>query len=533
MLIDLEQYDGPDTLDADVCVVGAGVAGALLAERLAAAGVDVCLLEAGGADFEDRTQALYAGTNAGMDYYPLDGARLRFFGGTANIWGGRCVSLDRIDFERREWVPYSGWPITAEDLVPYYRRAHDHLELGEYDYSDDLWAQCDGGRPEFDADKFATRFWRFDEQRERFVAGRSPLLHADARARVVLHANVTRLAAAPNADRIERVEVSTLGGRKLSVCASQVVLAAGAVENARLLLVSNDVQPHGVGNDRDQVGRYFMEHPHARIGTLDPGSGADFKLWSAFRKRFLPVPIAPVLLASPALQRERELLNTAVTFKLQRPTDRGTPLNRRLYLSLKHQLNPTRTGRALWHGYRDAKKLLQRSVRNSFERTRAAVGATTLHLMVRAEQAPNPASRVRLDAHERDALGVPRVALDWQLGEQDKHTLNALNAALGAEFQRLGYGALRPSEWLADDSLAWPVDPTIGNHPIGGYHHMGTTRMSADPARGVVDADCRVHGYDNLSIAGSSVFATGGWANPTLTILALAERLADRLKTLV
>ena len=533
MLIDLETYDGPAELHAAVCVIGGGVAGALITERLAAAGVDVCLLEAGGADFEERTQSLYDGANLGMDYYPLDGARLRFFGGTANIWGGRCVPLDEIDFKSRDWVSHSGWPIDAQDLAPYYRRAHEHLELGEFDYSDALWAQCDGARPEFDAQQFATRFWRFDEQRERFVADASSLFRPDARARVVLHANVTGLRAVPDARAIDHVQVRSLNGRQLQVRAQQVVLATGAIENARLLLASRDVQPDGIGNDHDQVGRYFMEHPHARIGTLSAGAGADYALWSAFRKRFLPVPIAPVLLASQALQRESELLNTAVTFKLQRPTERGTPLNRQLYLSLKHQLNPTRTGRRLWHGYRDAKKLLQRSVRNSFERTRAAVGATNLHVMVRAEQAPNPASRVLLSRSEIDALGVPRADLDWQLGEQDKHTLRGLVDALGREFQRLGYGPLQPSEWLAEPSLDWPVDPTIGNHPIGGYHHIGTTRMSASPRTGVVDGDCRVHGYSNLSIAGSSVFPTGGWANPTLTILALADRLAERLQRLV
>jgi choline dehydrogenase-like flavoprotein len=148
--------------------------------------------------------------------------------------------------------------------------------------------------------------------------------------------------------------------------------------------------------------------------------------------------------------------------------------------------------------------------------------------MIRAEQAPNPESRVRLDS-VRDALGMPRAALDWRPSRVDKDTVAALASVCSAEFSRLGMGTVTPSAWLDDSELMWPVDPTVSKHPIAGYHHMGTTRMSAAPAEGVVDADCRVHGYANLYVAGSSVFATGSWANPTLTIIALALRLADRL----
>jgi len=160
------------------------------------------------------------------------------------------------------------------------------------------------------------------------------------------------------------------------------------------------------------------------------------------------------------------------------------------------------------------------------------MGLTQLHIMVRAEQAPNPASRVVL-GEKRDALGVRQADLDWQLSGQDTHTLQVLNKVLDKEFRRLGVGEVQPSSWLnalaPGEITQWPVDPSVGNHPIGGYHHMGTTRMSADPRYGVVDADCRVHGYTNLYVAGSSVFPTGGWANPTLTIIALARRLGRHL----
>ena len=535
MLIDLTTYDGPDTVQADVAVVGGGAAGLTLAQELLAAGKTVVVLEGGGADFEEATQALYAGADLGMAYYPLEDSRLRFLGGTTNIWGGRCVPLQPIDFETRDWVPHSGWPVTHEEMGVYYEQAHADLQLGHYDYSEDLWAGLDTRAPDFDEGLFETMFWRFDEKRERFAALAPGELANDANCQVFLHANVTALSATPDADSLSGLTAQSLSGRSLKVTAKSYVLATGAVENARLLLAASDVESAGVGNKHDQVGRYFMEHPHARIATVEhEDSMMAYAVWAAFRKRFRTDadPIAPVLLASRELQASEAILNTALTFKLQRPADRGAPLNRRLYLSLKHQLNPTKTGRALWHSYRAGKAALQRSLRDRFERTRISMGLTQLHIMVRAEQAPNPASRVVL-SEKRDALGVPQADLNWQLNGQDTHTLQVLNTVLEKEFRRLGVGELSPAAWLDElepgETTAWPIDPSVGNHPIGGYHHMGTTRMSSDPQQGVVDANCRVHGYENLYVAGSSVFPTGGWANPTLTIIALARRLGRHL----
>ena len=162
--------------------------------------------------------------------------------------------------------------------------------------------------------------------------------------------------------------------------------------------------------------------------------------------------------------------------------------------------------------------------------SRVKTSGDGLYTVIRAEQAPNPDSRITLTS-ERDALGVPRIALDWRFSEIDKHTVRVLMSALDKEVQRLGLGHVELSPWLAEDGSPWKIDPLISNHPIGGFHHMGTTRMAASPSEGVVDADCRVHGHGNFYIAGSSVFPTSGWANPTLTILALTLKLADHLKT--
>jgi choline dehydrogenase-like flavoprotein len=275
-----------------------------------------------------------------------------------------------------------------------------------------------------------------------------------------------------------------------------------------------------------------MEHPHGRAGKLT-GDGA-YALWAAFRKRFRTgkPDLAPVLVPSEVAQEREGILNTALTLKVQRNPERGVPLSRQAYQSLKHSMAPTRRGRGLWHFYRAARNIPARTLRPSVGWARNKLGLAGIYFMIRAEQAPNPDSRITL-SHERDALGVARADLRWQLSAIDKHTIRSLVDMLDAELSRLGIGTVQGSAWLEEPGNEWPVDGTVGNHPIGGYHHMGATRMAEDPRTGVVDGNCKVHGYGNLHIAGSSVFATAGWANPTLTILALAQRLGDHLhKTL-
>ena len=529
MLIDLaKEPAAASAAESDICIIGSGAAGLTLARQLAERGRDVTLLESGGLDFEQKTQNLYRGANVGMPYYDLDQSRLRFFGGTVAIWGGRCALLDPIDFQRREWVPHSGWPIMRDDLLPFYRQAHAMLELGTFNYEDDVWTALGVGDPGFDPSRIAVALWRFDEVRERFAASRARDLFDSPRLRVLLHANAVKLQADAAGRRIQHIEVRSLDGPLLRVRARRYVLACGAIENARLLLASNDVEPHGIGNRRDQVGRFFMEHPAGRIARID--TPQPFELWSTFRKRFMRrgPPLAPALRLADETQAREKALNGIVTLKLQRDPKLGPTISNQLYQGIKHSLDPTRTGRALDHIYRGMRAWLQRNIRDSLARARARAGKTSLYLITRGEQAPNPDSRVLL-SDERDALGSRRANLDWQLGELDKHSQRVLVRTFDEELRRLGKGSATPSDWLADPDPQWPIDPTVGNHPLANYHQMGGTRMSADPAGGVVDADCRVHGYGNLYVAGSSVFPTGGWANPTLTIIALSLRLAEHL----
>ena len=407
MLIDLLSGDRDMTAAADVCVIGAGAAGIALVRDLQQHGHEVCLLEAGGLDFDHQTQALFSGCNIGQPYYDLDQARLRFFGGTTNIWGGRCVPLNHIDFERREWVPHSGWPISRDDLEPWYQRAHESLELGEYDYSDALWHKLGIDPPDFARGEVTTAFWRFDDHKERFNHHQCNDLVAARNVRIFLHANLTQIQADEAALSIQSVTARSLQGHTLTVRARHFVLACGAIENARLLLLSNDVMPSGIGNAHDQVGRYFMEHPHGRIAHIETPDPAGF--WALFRKRYPRngPAVAPALVASEALQRAAAMLNSAATFKPQRDPRRGLALGKRVYMDLKHSLKPTRSGRGMWHAYRGLLDSLQRHVSLPLVRFGVKAARMKLYLMARAEQQAlevGPLPGVRFD--DQDVGGV-------------------------------------------------------------------------------------------------------------------------------
>jgi len=528
MIQDIDERNDTVDAEADVCIVGAGCAGMTLAGKLVDAGHRVVLLESGGMDQANEIDQLMEGECVGFPYYPLDEARLRFLGGTTNIWGGRCAFFDEIDFEPRSWVPHSGWPIRFRDLADYYRQAQTLLELAVVPPGDALWESHGLRRPPFDPDVISTRFWQFDTMADRFAAARSADLLASQRLLVLLHANVTQIRATPVGDSIREVTFASLSGARGSARARVIVLAAGGIENPRLLLASNDVQKNGLGNGTDLVGRFFMEHPHARGGRIDTND--PLKLLKLLPRSYRRNGYTYAALARPAdaLQANQGLLNTSFTLSARQHPGDEMVIAKKLLARLKHDFRASRTNRFLWHQFRRTLRVSKERYAPWWDDRQIRHGRYGLYAVVRAEQSPNPDSRITL-SRVRDPLGVPRPTLDWRFQAIDKHSVAGTMRALAAELTRLGLGRVEPADWLCDPAQSWQTDPLISNHAVGGYHHMGTTRMGTSTATGVVDADSRVFGIRNLYVAGSSVFTTAGWANPTLTLLALTLRLADHI----
>lgn len=512
MIRDFLTYDGDGTIHCDVCIAGAGAAGITLALALASHGWHVVLLESGGLEFEPETQDLYAGRNIGRSYFDLDATRLRYLGGSTNHWGGMCAPFDERDFQVRPWVPHSGWPIARADLEPYYPAAHEILDLGPFDYDPARLASTP--LPAFDPGLIVPRVFRFSVPATMLGEKYRDALDAAANLAVLLHANLTDIELSRPGGPVEAFLATALDGRHVRIHARGFVIALGGIENARMLLNADRVQPGGIGNDHDLVGRFFMDHPGIAVGSAIIVNQA----WKTayLQHRHEGTEIRHAVAPSDAVQADAAILNIAAIFGevwKVRPYAKGYTALRELKDQLRAWRWPDKLGHHLWQILTDLGGVV--------EGLQEKMDPTT-YVTVESEQAPNPDSRVVLE-HERDRLGLRRVALDWRLSEIDHRTMRVLAETLGREFGRLEIGRVQLAEWLLDAN-GWPDDL------IGGNHHMGTTRMADDPRRGVVDRDCRVFGCANLFVAGSSVFPTSGFANPTVNLVALTLRLADHLQ---
>jgi choline dehydrogenase-like flavoprotein len=520
MFVDFRDAEDGLRIEADICVIGAGAAGITLARALAGSDIQVVVLESGGFEPDSATQSLYQGRNVGLNYYPLESVRLRYFGGSTNHWGGWCAPLNASDFKYRPWVPHSGWPIDRSALDSYYPEAQRICQLGPFEYDPQDWADEYRRFPSFHPDKLISRLWQFSPPTRFAEIYRNDLKKAD-NVRVFLNANVTRFDTNPESDRIETIGVVALGGKAGLVRARYYVLACGGLENPRLLLLSNR-DKGGLGNRFDRVGRFFMEHPHLRSGNILAVEPRELIRQFTIFHRDQGVRMLAGICPSPAAQAREEILNCSATIDSKRGDyDTGYDSWRSLRRAYDKSQWPEDFAAKLWSVVTDLDDVVAGATRPEGE---PYVGPVkSLRAFIRSEQAPNPDSRVSL-SERRDVLGLNEIELDWRLTELDWRTLRASNQLLGEELGRLGLGRVQLPEWLLSEEAAWP--DSLG----GGSHHMGTTRMADDPRRGVVDRDCRMHDVENLFVAGSSVFPTSGYANPTLTIVALALRLADHLR---
>jgi len=520
MFVDSRLLAETTEVRADVCIIGAGPAGITIAREFIGTSYEICLLESGGLEFDADTQALCRGKNIGFPYYDLDVAQLRRFGGATNVWSGACRPLDEIDFRAREGISYSGWPFNKSHLDPFYRRAHEVCRLGPYDYSLGAW-QGDGAEPmPLQGDRVSTAMYRISPVR--FGQEYREQIEQAPNIKAYLFSNVVDIVGGATTGGVAEVRAATLGGKKMSVSARVFVVAAGAIQNARILLASNGVDGNGIGNDHDAVGRYFMEHIALPGGMLLAGDRkVRSQLYSGLDRG--GVHARGYLTFSPAVLEEEGLLNSRIFVGDSTPAEEALKASKGV-LSAGFMWNSLMEGdaadafsRHLLNVVKDVDDVLIYGYLRSF---RPTPGMLTLinHL----EQAPNPDSRVTLSS-ERDALGMPRAELAWKFGELEKKTLMRANELVGLEAGRAGIGRVKIIESEAD--TGWP--PGVR----GAWHQMGTTRMDQNPKAGVVDGNSRVHGTENLFVAGSSVFPTSGYTNPTLTIVALALRLADHLKS--
>jgi choline dehydrogenase-like flavoprotein len=540
MFIDSRTLNSNKTVSSDICIVGAGVAGISMAREFTTAGFKTSIIESGGLKPDKTTQSLYWGENVGIPYYPLDTARARFFGGSSHYWhiklpekgmGVRLRPMDPIDFETRDWIPYSGWPYNKSALDPYYERAQQVCQIGPFNYDPEYWSDSARSPLKLNGHGAQTTMFQFAE-REIFFKQYKTELEQSSQIDVYLHGNVTNIEATENAGTVTRLQVDCLNQNRFYIKAKYFVVALGGIETPRLLLLSNKVCKQGLGNQNDLVGRFFMEHPHLWSGTFVPFNlnvSNSTGLYQVYRKNNLPL-LAKLAVTEKTLRKEK-LANWCTSIhpdyqlsyqKYMQRDKKGVAAFR----ALKSKSGRTSMVRHVTDILSDPSSVALAAVRKirggfqkQFDRDKH-IAVFRLNHMV--EQTPNPESRVMLSG-ECDALGQRRVNLDWRLNDIDIRTITRAQQILDKHLRQAGLGYLnietRPDEIPADIH--------------GGWHHMGTTRMHEDPKQGVVDTDCKVHGTSNLYIAGASTFPTVGYANPVLTTIAVVLRMADHLKQLM
>ena len=522
MEVDAWRQRDSDAIDADLCIIGAGPAGLAVAHEFCGSDTRVVVLESGGREFDRRAQALNEAEVIGSAYGDVAQTRQRQLGGTVNAWNSavdgetaaKFVPLDPIDFRERPGLALCGWPFGASELEPYYRRAHRLCGLGPFDYRAASWRSAGREPLPLDGALLTTGVYQFATDAP-FLKGIPEALSAAPNVTLLTHATALEFITDAPAQRVQAVRVARPDAPAAVVRAKRFVLAGGAIENARLLLASNGTSPGGLGNRHGWVGRCFMEHPRDYALRLVPARSDWFdeiRFYDQHRAADGTPILGRLALRDEAMQAH-DLLNASVTMlpsgapESARAAGWGARLGRRLQRLAAGRgaaaRDPAGTssyprGGAGWS--EDAQR------RRNF---------TFVRLLVNLEQAPHADNRVVL-SDRLDRLGARRALIHWQWRAQEQARLERLHALLTRELEGAGLGRVQRVAQSMPDPRA--------------HHHAGTTRMHDDPRLGVVDRDGRVHDIDNLFVAGASVFPSAGYANPTLTIVAMALRLADRLR---
>jgi len=475
----IKDYEAEKTLRKayDVCIIGAGPAGITLALRLAEAGWRVVLLEGGGHEYSPRSQAFYRCTSTGLELYAEE-TRLRYLGGTSNHWAGRCRPFTVSDFANAPPVDLPGWPIPYGEIERYLPAAMDIVDLPQG--AEFRTVNAGLGGDEFDADRFLL------SPPTRFAQKYAKALDETAGLDVFINCNCVDLDFDEASGQLKAAVVSDYARNRQRVVASTFILATGAIENARQLLNSTTLVGAGVIKKDGLTGCCLMEHLNVDMGTfiLKDGQGTEPRQYYTTDTFVSEYRAGKGNVSTTVLTDVQTYGRTA---------------------EVKHFLESLACEMGL------ASKI-------DFVAKFSCPGDGVISTMI--EQFPNAHSRISL-LDEKDELGVSKVNVNWALSATDRHTIKCIGSELAKQFAEMGLGFVKLNDYVYDTDLALKVQPHA--------HHMGTTRMAASPEFGVVDTDCKVFGTDNLYVAGSSIFATGGASNPTMPLLQFALRLADHL----
>jgi choline dehydrogenase-like flavoprotein len=522
MYKNFEDADPADLL-ADVCVIGAGAAGFACAKSLLAAGIKVLILEGGLERFDAAAADIHKSEVRGFPHTGIHEARERIVGGTTTKWGGQGLPFMAEDFAVRKHVELSGWPISLEELMPYYKKAESVLGTDvtvPYDYQP--WRHSGitvpplkGSGLEF----FVTKWCRVPN----FALQHGPAVRDSAEIKLLYNASVVELLPNTQKTAVDAVKIRSLGGREGLVKARFFIAAGGAIESVRLFLNSVQFGPYGPGNAGKKAGHYFQDHVAAVVGQIIPASRSHFQnLFDPFYRRGFKY--FPRLRLDPAMADKQGILHASAQVVFSAEGD--DPL-----LKAKQVLASIRKKEAI-DKYRELTKLANPCnlwritlalLRWKIGRRGSSPKRGPIWLEIHSEQEPSFESMIKLN-DQQDAMGMRRVSLQWHISSMTVRTIQETARLVSSEFKAAGIAEVKLEPWVdgpAANATKWMADV---------FHQAGGLRMSDSDQEGVVDRDCKVFGVSNLYVASSAVFPTSSFSNPTMTTIALSIRICDTIK---
>lgn len=506
--IDYNQANPPFRGDEfDATIVGAGAAGILLALELSRKGRRILLLESGCFGENEERQAYNEVVQTGKFLANAVWGRKRAVGGTTIAWGGQSLPFRELDFERRHWVPNSGWPIPYEAVERHYAAANDFMKIDGLDYREEAFKLCSISDPGFDKELIDFHFskWAPEPDFTKVHGG-----ELERTVTVLYNALLTSIHTDGNG-RVTDIRVGNYSGGSMELRIHRLVIAAGGIETVRILLSNRE--PNGVelGNQSGWLGKCFMDHPCIEAGTVRPQDAYTFqRLFGSSMRRARKY--SKRLSLSPDVQRSRGILNGSAMIMFNYPDESFDP-----YLEIRNMRNRKLPdmGRML-SNLPSYSLSLKAYLKDHFLYKHGAQAKLVMML----EQEPTTDSRISL-SESPDPQGMPRAEVHWEITDRTWDAVIALSEICRRELTRLGLGDFEPYPHIRHDFQGWK------DALSDVCHHMGGSRMSATPDQGVVDGDLNIWGYSNLRILSASVFPTVSHSNPTLTLLALGKRLAE------
>lgn len=522
-LINLEGYQSRD-IESDICIIGGGIAGLTIAESFKNSGLKVCLFEAGSRKFDINNKYLFDAKNIGRPHKGLKKGRFRVLGGTSSRWGGQALPFKKEIFLDRNHINIKKWPISSKDLLPYVKKAEAILKINDNSYEKDFLNKIKGPNFKIENQNIDMRFSKWSPFKSRnFANNIGKECYKSPNISIFINATVSYINLFEDGKSVKNIEVKNNKYQKY-ICRSKIyIIAAGAIETVRILLLSKNVHKNGISNYNNLLGKKFHDHLSIKAAEIIP------KNKDNFLKAIAPWYINGTkhslkMESSSKWEKKNKCLNIMAHITFESNKNYLILILRKLIFYFQSGDKLTFPERNLKSNYlmRDLFDVIKIILMRFIKKRQWSFKSSKLFLNFDSEQFPSKKSEIIL-SDEIDEFGMQKIMMKWSWGLKEQKTFIEFKKLMKKIFKNYPSVKLK---WLEnfDDITDWEdrIEDT--------YHHMGGTNMSISSKSGIVDKDLLVNGVNNLYIASPSVFPAGASSNPTFTLITLSLRLAETIK---